>query len=166
MDLPFKISVLVFVRDELGRHLLIQRAKNPNKGLWSPVGGKLETAGGESPFECAVREIREEISLDVSEGDLHLFAVVSERAYGGEAHWLMFLFDCRKRVKNLPPDMEEGRFGFFGTDEIRSGALDIPDTDRAVLWNAWEKYGAGGFAALRADCEHGVKFFIQEETAR
>ncbi len=53
--LPFKISVLVFLRDEAGRLLLLQRTKAPNIGCWSPPGGKLETALGESPFECAVR---------------------------------------------------------------------------------------------------------------
>ena len=59
-QLPFKISVLVFVKDKNGRLLLIRRAKEPNKDCWSPIGGKLEMVGGESPFECAVRETKEE----------------------------------------------------------------------------------------------------------
>lgn len=42
--LPFKISVLVFLRDEAGRLLLLQRTKAPNIGCWSPPGGKLEMA--------------------------------------------------------------------------------------------------------------------------
>ena len=66
-SLPFKISVLVFVRDDDGRHLLIRRAKEPNKDCWSPIGGKLEMSEGESPFECAVRETKEEIGLDLQE---------------------------------------------------------------------------------------------------
>ena len=61
--LPFKISVLVFLRDEAGRLLLIQRTKAPNLGCWSPIGGKLEMGLGESPFECAVRETFEETGL-------------------------------------------------------------------------------------------------------
>ena len=48
---PFKISVLVFLRDVRGRLLLIKRSKAPNLGCWSPIGGKLEMERGESPFE-------------------------------------------------------------------------------------------------------------------
>ncbi len=165
MNLPFKISVLVFVRDECGRQLMIRRAKEPNKDMWSPIGGKLEMAEGESPFECAARETREETSLDVSEGDFHLFAMVSERAYEGGKHWLMFLFDCKKRINVLPADIGEGRFGLFEMDEIKSGKLRIPDTDRILLWDAWEKYGESGFVAMRADCLGGVKFHVQEVIA-
>ena len=158
---PFKISVLVFVRDVKGRFLLIERAKNPNKGAWSPIGGKLEMGEGESPFECAVRETREEIGLDLSAGDLHLFCMVSERAYEGDTNWLMFLFDCRRRIEGLPPRMGEGRFGLFDESEIAS--LKIPETDRKMLWQAWEKYAESGFAAMRVDCGGGELNFIVEE---
>ena len=53
--LAYKIAVLVFLENAAGEHLLLLRAKAPNLGAWSPIGGKLETAVGESPFECAVR---------------------------------------------------------------------------------------------------------------
>ena len=58
--LPYKIAVLVFLENAAGEHLLLLRAKPPNLGIWSPIGGKLDTAAGESPFECAVRETQEE----------------------------------------------------------------------------------------------------------
>ena len=51
--LPFKISVLVFVRNTEGKLLLIRRNKSPNMGMWSPIGGKLEMSEGESPYERA-----------------------------------------------------------------------------------------------------------------
>ena len=57
--IPYKIAVLVFLENAAGDHLLLLRAKPPNLGSWSPIGGKLETATGESPFECAVRETAE-----------------------------------------------------------------------------------------------------------
>jgi len=50
--IPYKLAVLVFVENTAGEHLLLLRAKPPNLGVWSPIGGKLETATGESPFEC------------------------------------------------------------------------------------------------------------------
>ena len=90
--LPYKISVLVFLENPGGELLLIHRNKAPNLGNWSPVGGKLEMATGESPFECAVRETLEETGHRITADDLHLFAMIAERAYEGETHWLMFLF--------------------------------------------------------------------------
>ena len=65
MQPPFahKIAVLVFIQNEQGEHLLLLRTKAPNQGAWSPIGGKLETATGESPFECAVRETTEETGI-------------------------------------------------------------------------------------------------------
>ncbi|MBQ6534966.1 MAG: NUDIX hydrolase [Opitutales bacterium] len=152
MPLPFKISALVFVSDGRGRQLLIRRAKEPNFGLWSPIGGKLEMALGESPFECAARETREEIGLDVGESDFHLFAMVSERGYEGSAHWLMFLFDCKKKIDSLPEDIGEGRFGLFDYSDIKSGKVEIPETDKTLLWNLWEKYREGSMAVMRVDC--------------
>ena len=158
--LPFKISVLVFVRNAAGDLLLIERMHSPNKGLMSPIGGKLEMQLGESPFECAIRETREEIGLELSGSDLRMFAMISEKSYEGGAHWLMFLFDAKKRIRALPENISEGAFGLFGADEIEK--LDIPETDRVLLWGVWKKYSQSGFAAMRAECGNGVRATIEQ----
>ena len=161
--LPYKISVLVFLENEAGEHLLILRKKAPNFGHWSPIGGKLEMTLGESPFECAVRETAEETELRIDSSDLHLFAMIAEKAYEGETHWLMFLFRCRRRLAALPPDIAEGHFGFFSRDAI--GKLPIPETDRAALWPIYDRY-RDRFVALRADCAPGrpVQVAIEQVT--
>src|SRR5258707_15701804 len=102
--LPYKISVLVFIENAAGEQLLMLRAKQPNLGVWTPIGGKLEMATGESPLQCAVRETEEETGLVVREEDMHLFAMIAEKAYQGETHWLMFLFRCKTPIERLPPD--------------------------------------------------------------
>lgn len=149
--LPYKISVLVFLENTAGELLLMLRAKQPNLGVWSPLGGKLEMATGESPFECAVRETREEAGLPVTAADLHNFAIIAEKAYQGETHWLMFLFRCKRPITGLPPDIAEGRFGFFTREQIKS--LPIPETDAAALWPIYDRY-RDGFVMLKADCRH------------
>jgi 8-oxo-dGTP diphosphatase len=149
---PFKISVLVFLRDADGRLLLIRRRKAPNLGRWSPIGGKLEMALGESPFECAIRETAEEAGLTVTEKDLHLFGYISEKNYEGGGHWLMFLFDCRKPLSGLPPDGDEGNFGLFTRAEM--DVLPVPPSDRTLVWPYYDVH-RGGFVALRADCAPG-----------
>lgn len=160
--LPFKISVLIFVRDEQGRHLLIERQKEPNKGLCSPIGGKLEMSLGESPFECAIRETQEEISLSLCEDDLHLFAMVSEKSYEGGTHWLMFLFDCKKRITSVPKTISEGAFRLVSDEELFGGSIAIPETDRLLLWDIWQRNHNGGFSVLRADCSGKISAKIEE----
>src|SRR5688572_7422749 len=102
MALPYKIATLLYCFDEQDRVLLLERTREPNKGLWSPCGGKLDTENGESPYVCACREAAEEIGLQVTPRDLHLFGLVSEEGYLGEAHWLMFLFEIKPRLRTLP----------------------------------------------------------------
>lgn len=162
-SLDYKIAVLVFLENQSEEQLLLLRAKPPNLGVWSPIGGKLETSIGESPFECAVRETREETGFSVTTKDLHLFAMIAEKAYEGESHWLMFLFRCRKPIETLPPEMSEGRFGFFSREAIDS--LDIPETDRNALWPIYDRY-RDSFVSLKADCAPGspVKVEIEEIT--
>jgi 8-oxo-dGTP diphosphatase len=158
--LPYKISVLVFIENAAGEHLLMLRAKQPNLGVWSPIGGKLEMATGESPFECAVRETREETGLAVTVGDLHLFAMIAEKAYEGHAHWLMFLFRCGRPIPALPPDISEGKFGFYSRAEVDT--IPLPETDRAALWPVYDRY-RDRFVALKADCAPGKPVRVEVE---
>jgi 8-oxo-dGTP diphosphatase len=158
--LGYKIAVLVFLENAGGEHLLLLRAKAPNLGVWSPIGGKLEMPTGESPFECAVRETREETGFAVTAADLHLFAMIAEKAYEGQSHWLLFLFRCRRPVPGLPPDITEGRFGFHSRAAI--DRLPIPETDRTALWPVYDRH-RDGFVALRADCAPGRPVRIDYE---
>lgn len=159
-SLSYKLAVLVFLENPAGEHLLLLRAKPPNLGVWSPIGGKLETGIGESPFECAVRETREETGLEITLADLHLFAMIAEKAYEGQSHWLMFLFRCSRPIPALPAAINEGRFGFFTRAAI--DALPIPDTDRNALWPIYDRY-RDRFVALRADCAPGKPVTVEIE---
>ncbi|MBL4575192.1 MAG: NUDIX domain-containing protein [Opitutaceae bacterium] len=160
--IPYKISVLVFLKDTKGRHLLLLRNKTPNQNKWSPIGGKLEMPLGESPYECAIRETAEETQHTISLENLHLFAMIAEKAYEGTGHWLMFLFICNKPLENLPEDIDEGKFRFFSREEIDT--LPLPETDRQALWPTYDQY-KDSFVTMRADCSPGKPLdVIVEET--
>ncbi len=147
--LPYKIATLLYAFDKADRVLLLERAREPNRGLWSPPGGKLETGTGESPHACAAREAREELGLALCPGDLRLVGLVSECGYEGAAHWLMFLFEIRPRLGSLPAAMGEGRFAFFRREEL--DGLAQPQTDRDRIWPLfWEH--RGGFFAAHCHC--------------
>jgi len=156
----YKIAVLVFLENQSREHLLLLRAKPPNRGVWSPIGGKLETSTGESPFECAARETKEETGFTVSSDDLHLFAMIAEKAYEGDSHWLMFLFRCKKPILALPPTISEGSFGFYSREAIDD--LDIPETDRNALWPIYDQYRER-FVSLKADCTPGKPVQVEIE---
>lgn len=159
-SLAYKIAVLVFMQNEKGEHLLLLRAKPPNLGVWSPIGGKLEMDTGESPFECAVREAREEVGVSLQASDLHLFATIAEKAYEGQSHWLMFLFESKKRLAGLPDDISEGKFGFFSRQAI--SGLPIPETDKNALWPIYDQY-KDRYVMLKADCAPGQPVRVEIE---
>jgi 8-oxo-dGTP diphosphatase len=54
--------------DNTGRLLLVQRANEPGRGLWSLPGGRVEP--GEDDAAALVREMAEETGLVVQPGDL------------------------------------------------------------------------------------------------
>jgi 8-oxo-dGTP diphosphatase len=149
MSIPYKLAVLVFIESAKGEQLLIHRAKSPNLGAWSPIGGKLETAIGESPYECAVRETAEETGFKITTADLHLFGMIAEKSYEGSGHWLLFLFRCKKPITALPPDINEGSFGFFSRAAM--DGINIPETDRTALWPIFDNY-RDRFVTLNVDC--------------
>ncbi|PYK98750.1 MAG: NUDIX hydrolase [Verrucomicrobia bacterium] len=100
---------------------------------------------GESPYACACREAEEEIGLKISLADLHLTGIVSEHGYEDQAHWLMFLFEVRKKLLKLPPPHDEGRFEFFSVGALKR--LPLPQTDREQIWPLFWRHRGGFFAA-------------------
>ena len=159
-SLPFKISCLVFVQNRRDELLLIKRTKSPNKGCWSPIGGKLDMTSGESPYECARRETEEEIKLELKDKDLHCFGYISEKNYEGSGHWLMFLFNVKRSLEEAPPAIDEGHFQFFSRAEI--DALPIPQTDRTLLWPYYDSH-KNGFIGIRANCNPENQLSLIEE---
>ncbi|MFI4916840.1 MAG: NUDIX hydrolase [Phycisphaerales bacterium JB060] len=131
-DLPYKLACLCDLRDTRGRLLLIERRKAPNQGLCSPIGGKLDTATGESPHQCARREIWEEAGIEVPIERLHLMGLISERAFEGKGHWLMFYFRVLGAVEVPEREIPEGRLKWFEPGQIAE--LPLPETDRSVIW--------------------------------
>jgi 8-oxo-dGTP diphosphatase len=147
--LPYKIAVLCYLYDAQGRLLLLHRAQEPNKGLYSPIGGKLHMHEGENPAECARREIREEVELDIDPADLHLTGLISETAFNGQAHWLMFLYEVTRPVTITRMTFREGALEWHPPEAV--DRLQIPETDRLVIYPLLRKYHNQFFHA-HIDC--------------
>lgn len=61
---PDRVGTLLFIRDG-ERLLLIRKKRGHGRGRINAPGGKVEA--GESPWQCAVRETREEVGVQVAE---------------------------------------------------------------------------------------------------
>jgi tRNA(Arg) A34 adenosine deaminase TadA/ADP-ribose pyrophosphatase YjhB (NUDIX family) len=162
MALPYKIATLLYCFNRRDEVLLLERAQEPNLGHWSPCGGKLKTDLGESPYACACREAGEEIGLQLQPADLHLNGLVSEHSYQGQAHWLMFLFEVKPRLEAVPPPIREGRFAFFPRAELER--LQMPVTDREMIWPLFWRHRGGFFAAHCHTQPGGRNVWTVEET--
>lgn len=161
--LPLKVSTLLYCFNEQDDTLLLQRAQEPNLGLWSPAGGKLHTDFGESPYACACREAAEEMGLQLRATDLHLTGIVSEHGYEGQSHWLMFLFEIRTRLRDVPPPIREGTFRFFSRPALT--ALALPPTDREQIWPLFWRH-RGGFFSAHCHCHPGGGYSWTVEESR
>jgi len=91
-DLPIILVVAVALVDIDGRVLIARRPEGkPMAGLWEFPGGKVDS--GETPEQALVRELREEIGIDVTANCLAPFTFASHRY--DDFHLLMPLYVCR-----------------------------------------------------------------------
>jgi 8-oxo-dGTP diphosphatase len=98
--LPVVLVVAVALIDVDGRVLLAQRP--PGKamaGLWEFPGGKVQT--GETPEQALIRELNEELDIDVTEACLAPLTFASHRY--ATFHLLMPLYVCRRWKGTVTP---------------------------------------------------------------
>ena len=104
---PFVGVGVVFVRN--GQVFLAKRRSLLGEGSWGSAGGHLEF--GESLEECARREAREELGVEV--GDLRFLCVSNIIAYGRHYVDVEFLGEIEKQEPRLmEPETFDGS-GWF-----------------------------------------------------
>ena len=103
--MPITAANIIFVVacalvDGDGRVLVAERPTGKNMaGLWEFPGGKVET--GETPESALIRELKEELSIDVTPACLAPLSFASH-AYD-DFHLLMPLYVCRKWDGQIAP---------------------------------------------------------------
>jgi 8-oxo-dGTP diphosphatase len=91
-EVPIVLVAAVALIDADGRVLLARRPPGkPMAGLWEFPGGKV--ADGETPEAALIRELGEELGIDVAESCLAPLTFASHRY--ADFHLLMPLFVCR-----------------------------------------------------------------------
>ncbi len=132
LTLPYRLATLIYIFDDAGRTLLLERTRSPNRGLLSPLGGKLEADVGESPYQCAARELAEEGDVHVPVSSLRLMGMVAERGFEGKGHWLMFCFELLEPIFPAERQMPEGALRWVPMNALEQE--NIPQTDREIIW--------------------------------
>jgi 8-oxo-dGTP diphosphatase len=121
------LVVAAVVLDGEGRVLLAQRPQGKNlAGLWEFPGGKIEA--GERPEDALVRELHEELDIEVAVSDLTPIAFASH-AYA-DFHLLMPLW--KTHVWQGTPRSKEGQnLAWVAMDALES--YDMPPADLPLV---------------------------------
>ena len=108
--------------------LFRNRKKNDvNKGKWIGIGGKFEE--GESPEECAAREVREETGLTIENAKLRGIVTF---VYDADPSEYMFLYTGGVSGEMIPEDAcPEGELAWIEKEKISS--LPTWEGDRIFL---------------------------------
>jgi 8-oxo-dGTP diphosphatase len=124
---PLVLVAAVVLVDADGRVLLAQRPDGKSMaGLWEFPGGKVDQ--GETPEAALIRELREELGIDVAASCLAPFTFASH-AYP-DFHLLMPLYVCRK-WSGIPLAREGQRLAW-----VRPARLvdySMPPADKPLL---------------------------------
>ncbi|MDP6708577.1 MAG: (deoxy)nucleoside triphosphate pyrophosphohydrolase [Alphaproteobacteria bacterium] len=125
--LPVILVAAAALVDVDGRVLLQQRPEGKSMaGLWEFPGGKVEA--GETPEHCLMRELKEELDVDVTAACLAPFTFASH-AYE-DFHLLMPLYVCRRWEGQASP--REGQ-ALKWVRPIRMTDLAMPPADRPLV---------------------------------
>ena len=136
-----KLATLCYVRKD-NHTLMIHRVKKENdhhEGKWNGLGGKFEQ--GETPEECAIREIKEESGLTVK--NLVLKGFITFPLFDFVDDWYVFVFVIDKFEGELI-DSPEGNLKWIPNDQLTG--INLWDGDKIFLeWLDQDKFFSAKF---------------------
>jgi 8-oxo-dGTP diphosphatase len=138
-----KLATLCYVFDKKNNStLMIYRNKKQNdfhEGKWNGLGGKFEL--GESPEECAIREIEEESGLKVT--SIKMRGFITFPLFDGKDDWYVFLFTADQCEGELI-DSPEGKLEWIPNENLTK--IGLWDGDKIFIpWLFEEKFFSAKF---------------------
>jgi 8-oxo-dGTP diphosphatase len=110
-----RIGVGVII-ERNGQVLLLKRTNVHGAGTWSTPGGHLEY--GESPEECAIREVKEETGVDI--GNVIFKGITNDLFEVSEKHYITIWMEGRHLSGEPVADaaQEASDMGWFSWDAL------------------------------------------------
>ncbi len=138
-----KLATLCYVTDKnKNATLMIHRVKKQNdyhEGKWNGLGGKFDP--GESPEECAIREIEEECGLKVK--SLTMKGFITFPLFDGKEDWYVFLFKTNEFEGKLI-DSPEGHLEWIPNNKLTE--INLWEGDKIFIpWLFEDKFFSAKF---------------------
>jgi len=151
-----QLATLCYVIDN-DKTLMLYRNKRKEDyhiGKWNGLGGKFEH--GESPEECAIREVKEESGLIMKNPNMRGF--ITFPLFDGKKDWYVFLFTAYQFEGKLI-DSLEGMLEWIDNDKLLE--LNLWEGDKIFIpWLFREKFFSAKFVYKNGIfIEHSVKFY-------
>ena len=151
-----KLATLCYVQKD-NHTLMLYRNKKKNdyhEGKWNGLGGKFEQ--GESPEECAIREIKEESGLTVKDPEMKGF--ITFPLFDGKDDWFVFLFV----IKNFEGELinsPEGELEWIPDEKLTE--INLWEGDKHFIpWLFRDKFFSAKFVYENGEyISHEVYFY-------
>jgi 8-oxo-dGTP diphosphatase len=120
-----KVAVICILKHQ-DKFLLLERLKEPNKDLFTPLGGKIDPF--ETPLDAAKRETWEESGIVVEDMD---FCGILTETSPTKYNWTSYVYMAEIDYQEAP-ECNEGTLKWIKADEILN--IPTPKTD----WHIYE----------------------------
>ena len=131
-----EIVTCVMIQNPATKEVLIQNRKRKYPG-WSFPGGHVEH--GESIYDCAVREVREETGLDAH--NLKYCGVVHWVNRKNDERYLCFMYKTTEYNGKLIAENDEGEQFWLSIDELFAASKNKFSSEHYALSPLFHEYG-------------------------
>jgi len=151
-----KLATLCYLKKD-NKTLMLYRNKKPDdthKGKWNGLGGKVEA--GETPEQCAIREVQEESGLTTT--NLKLHGVITFPMFDGKDDWYVFVFTITEFHGEMI-DSPEGELDWIPDNELMK--LNLWEGDRIFLpWIQSDRFFSAKFTYIAKELiDWSVNFY-------
>ena len=129
-----KLGTLVYLKRNNQTLMLhrVKKKKDIHEGKWNGLGGKIE--GGESPEECAIREVKEESGFDIVNPQLK--GIMTFPKFDGVDDWYVYIFTAAE-ISGDQIESPEGNLSWIDDENV----MDLSMWEGDYIFLDWVKKG-------------------------